>query len=45
MRFFPCLWKARPPRPWRLPEELPSEFERQLYVRDLRATGAIPSVR
>ncbi len=44
MRLFGCLWRARKVRPWRLAFDPKPEFERQLFVRDLRATVA-PSVR
>jgi len=47
MRLFPCLWHRPPVRPWRLAYDPPPEFERQLYLRDLRSPSAsgAPSVR
>lgn len=47
MRFFACLRRARKVRPWRLAYEPEREFERQLFLRDLRAfpAGSTPSVR
>jgi hypothetical protein len=42
MRLFACLRRARKVRPWRLAFEPEGEFERQLFVRDLRAAPAVP---
>ncbi len=40
MRLFPCLWRRRRVRPWRLAFGTESELERELYCRDLRGSGA-----
>jgi hypothetical protein len=42
MRFFPCCswWRRRPVRPLRLAFGPQAELERELYDRDLRATGS-----
>jgi hypothetical protein len=39
MRLFPCFWRRRRIRPWRLAWDPEPDFERQLYERDLRASG------